>query len=315
MGEKRVIALGFFDGVHVGHKALMDCCCTAAARENAVSCALTFETHPDKLVLAEATKTLYTNEQRVMMLKQIGGVQEVLVLPFDETIMHQSWQDFVVHTLVGQFHACHLVAGHNFRFGYRGQGTAQKLENLCKQLGIGCDIVEDVKVAGEVVSTTRIKFLLEQGQVEKANRLLGHAYEMAGEIQKGQGIGGKTLFPTVNIVPPDYLFTPPFGVYATVVQLHHRRYTGVTNVGIRPTMQDGRGITVETYLFDFDQQAYGEYARVFLLKFLRPETRYANQQLLKAAIANDIETAKRYFGTMHAGDREQLVCTGTIKAK
>ncbi len=294
MDNKRAIALGFFDGVHIGHCALMEACRKAAEKLNCLSTALTFGTHPDTILVDRAFKTLSTNEQRAEMLVRIGGVDEVLTLPFDENVMRQSWKDFVTQTLIGRYKACHLVAGEDFRFGYKGEGTAEKLRAFCNELGIGCDIIPDVTLGGEVISTTLIKKYLSEGDLDKANRMLGHPYEISGVIEHGRGIGSRLLVPTVNIIPPETVFTPPFGVYVTRAEIGGS-HPAVTNIGVRPTFHQHDRWTVETNLLDFSGNAYGESVRIQLLKFLRPERTFASVEDLREAIAEDIRAAKEYF--------------------
>ena len=171
---KRVIALGFFDGVHLGHGALLRRTVERAARLGAISAACTFDTHPAALVSHQAVPMLTTPGDRARLMRELYGIGEVIVLPFDEEMRTMAWDKFVTDYLVGGLHACHLVAGHDYRFGYRGEGTAEKLEALCAQLGLGCDIIPPVKVDGQIVSSTRIRALVEAGDMDAARRFLGH---------------------------------------------------------------------------------------------------------------------------------------------
>ena len=224
MDKKRAMALGFFDGVHIGHQALLDRCRKIGSSEKIRCTALTFDNHPDRLLLNPDIKTLTTNEQRVEMLKRLGKVDEVLLLPFDEAMMHLDWQDFFREILFNKYHACHLVVGENFRFGYKGIGNAAGLLQKCAEYSIGCDIIKDVKINDQTVSSTKIKEFLKQGNLDMANLFLGHAHEIAGKVLRGRGIGSKRLVPTVNMTSEPSILLPPFGVYIAKVFLDGESY-------------------------------------------------------------------------------------------
>lgn len=170
---KRVIALGFFDGVHLGHGALLERAVSRARQLDARACACTFDVHPASLVGGQTVELLTTAQERERLMKERYGVEEVITLPFED-LHRTSWRWFVLRHLVLKWKACHLVAGYDYRFGYRGRGDADKLRRLCRVLGVGCDIIPPVELDGQVVSSTAIRALLAQGQRERAERLLGH---------------------------------------------------------------------------------------------------------------------------------------------
>ncbi|MDP4109306.1 MAG: bifunctional riboflavin kinase/FAD synthetase [Bacillota bacterium] len=294
MKVKRAIALGFFDGVHIGHMSLLKRCCEIAADKDLRSAALTFSSHPDGLVLNSEIKTLSTNEQRVEMLRRIGGVSEVLLLPFDNAMMHFDWRDFFKDILLKKYSASHLISGESFRFGYKGLGTPEKLRTICRENNISCDIVKDVKLDGMTVSSTIVKELIAKGEIEQANRFLGHAHEYTGRVVSGKGIGSKKLVPTINIEVDASVLLPPYGVYISKAYLGETSYMAVTNIGVRPTFSNG-GVTVETNAIGYSGNAYGETARIELLRYLRPEHRFSDAKELLLQIERDITAAKSYF--------------------
>ena len=174
----RVIALGFFDGVHLGHGALLRRVAQAAERTGAVPSACTFDTHPGDVILKSPMPLLSTPEDRAWLMRRCYQIQDVIVAPFDEHMMHMPWRAFVTDYLVGQWGAVHLVAGHDFHFGYKGEGSPERLEGLCRELGLGCDIVPKVEREHITISSTYIRTLVAQGELERAAEFLGHPHTL-----------------------------------------------------------------------------------------------------------------------------------------
>lgn len=293
---KRVIALGFFDGVHVGHRALLDVAKKRAKESNATASALTFEPHPDEIVFGKKTPLLNTPEERKQLMIDRYQMDEMLVLPFDRTVMEMDWQDFVKTVLVERLEAVHLVCGHDYTFGRRGLGNARNLKGLCRELGLGCDVVDKVELLGEEVSSTRIRHLLEQGELETANLLLGRRHFFTGTVVQGKRLGHRLGFPTANVILRSEVLVPAHGVYvATVTLPDGKTCKAVTNVGVRPTVAEGKTVTAESWLLDFDGNLYGKTIQVELCKFLRPERKFSCVEELMTAVRQDGETARRYF--------------------
>lgn len=291
--KKRVIALGFFDGVHLGHGALLRRAVTAARRLDAVSAALTFDHHPRTLTEGGQVPLLNTPEDRATLMRSEYGVEEVEVLPFDRAMMELPWDRFVVEVLVQRFHAIHVVAGHDYRFGHRGEGDPRRLKQLCASLGIGCDIIERVELDGVTVSSTYIRELIGQGDLERACRFLGHPHLLSGEVLTGRRIGRTIGIPTANLTIPPQVIVPAYGVYATRVVTSQGVYSAVTNVGVRPTVGDDRGVTVEPWLLDFQGDMYGKTLSLEFYAYLRPEKKFADlQQLQREILKNAAETRK-----------------------
>ena len=300
---KRVIALGFFDGVHVGHRALLDVAKMRAQARNCTATALTFDPHPNALIFGEKTPLINTLEERRLLMTEQYRMDEMLVLPFDRAFMELDWQDFVKEVLVKRFEAVHLVCGFDYTFGHRGLGNAQNLQDLCKELGLGCDVVNKVELLGTEVSSSRIRALLEQGRVEEANALLGHPHFVSGTVTHGKKLGRILGFPTANLPLGEDRVVPARGVYATRVVCGASVYASVTNVGSRPTVGTSTQITLESHLLDFAGDLYGKTITVEFETFLRPETKFASVEELTAAIRQDAASARAFFSDNKAKPR------------
>lgn len=296
MMERRVIALGFFDGVHRGHAALLNRTREMAQKLGVTSTVLTFENHPDELVFGRKTPLINTLADRRRMIARDYGIQEIISLPFDQEMMHTPWEVFVEELLVRRLKAVHVVCGHDFVFGYRGLGTARKLMQRCNQLGITCDVMDEVLWNGVPVSSTRIRGLLQGGYVEQANELLGHRHFITGTVVYGKQLGRTIGVPTANVRLPEEMLLPALGVYATEVVLEDgRRYQAVTNVGVCPTVEQDTGITIEPWLLDFKGDLYHQYLRIEFSKFLRTERRFRDLDELKTEIHKNAEETRAYY--------------------
>jgi len=285
--DKKIYALGFFDGVHLGHQALLTACRELAEEHGCAAAAVTFTTHPDGLVLGKAPALLNTIEDKTRILCAYG-MADVLALPFDETLMSTPWWEFLEALLARG--AAGFVCGDDFRFGAKGEGTAEKLAAFCKERDLPCAIVPEQVLDGERISSSRIRACLEQGDLEQANRLLGHPMLLTGTVQAGKQLGRALGFPTANLTFPEDLIVPRFGVYACSVSVDADIYYGVANIGTRPTV-DGEGVTIEVHLLDFAGDLYGKEISVAFYKFLRPEQKFASlEELQKEIQKNALET-------------------------
>ncbi len=293
--HNRVIALGFFDGVHKGHGALLRFACQQAERLNAVPAAFTFDTHPNQVILGQTSPLLTTPAERADLMRRLYGIQEIIVARFDDEMMHMNWQDFVTGLLVKRHGAIHLVVGHDYRFGYRGEGTPEKLKELCGRLGIGCDIIPPVEMDGIRISSSYVRTLVAQGEMERALDFLGHPHTLTDQVRHGKKIGTRLGFPTMNLQIPAGCVFPAFGVYATKVWVDGVSYLAATNVGIRPTVGDDRPVTVEGSLIDFSGDLYGKTVRMEFFCRIRPEQKFASLDELRAQIARDVQTVRTYF--------------------
>lgn len=284
MEERIIYALGYFDGVHKGHKALLDICRELAQTQNCQCGTVTFLDHPDALLQGRKPELITTPAQRKELLLQ-QGMENVLVLPFDEKMMRTPWQEFLLF-LLQEHNAAGFVCGTDFRFGKGGEGTADKLHQFCQSHNLVFKAVPQQYIDGIRVSSTHIRSLLQQGKMEEAARFLGRGFAISGTVIRGQQLGRTLGFPTANLLYPEELVRVPFGVYACRVWIDGVAYKAVTNIGTRPTVS-GTGITVESYIIDFSGDLYDRIISVELLKFLRPEQKFDSLQALKEQIALD----------------------------
>lgn len=286
MNQKTIYALGFFDGVHLGHQALLKACRQLAEKHSCRTGVVTFTAHPDALVFGKAPVLLTTSEDRKRLLHALGA-ETVWELPFDKEVMSTHWSDFL--TQLVQAGAEGFVCGDDFRFGAGGVGTAEKLAAFCESRNLPCVIVAEQMMDGERISSTRIRGLLEQGDVTSANRLLGHPHILSAVVTEGKRLGRRLGVPTANLPLPAGVLIPKYGVYATKVMVDGKAYPAVTNIGTRPTV-NGQGVNAESHLLDFTGDLYGKEITVAFYAFLRPEQRFDSLEELKAQIATD--TAK-----------------------
>lgn len=294
--KEKVIALGFFDGVHLGHAALLRRTVEEAARRGVTPAVFTFDRPPKEVLTGTPCPLINSPEDRKDLVRRLFGIREVLMVPFDHEMMTTPWDDFVTNILVGRYHAIHLVAGHDHHFGHKNQGSPELLMEKCRELGLGCDIIPKVEVGGITVSSTYIRRLVEMGQIERANRFLGHPHVLTGTVRHGRGLGSSRLFPTANLIIPPHVLVPSHGVYVTRATLEDgTSYAAVTNVGTRPTVNSGSDITVEACLLDFEGDLYGKTLRVEFFQHLRDEIRFDSLDALKAQIAADADTTRAYF--------------------
>ena len=279
-----VIALGFFDGVHLGHAALLQKARQEADRLGCKAAALTFERHPDEVIFGRKTPLINTLQEREALMRERFGMDEIVTLPFDKAMMQMPWQDFAA-MLEERFDAAAVVCGHDFTFGYQGEGNAERLKAL---LGERCYVIEAVKLDGETVSSTKIRELVRRGEICRANEMLGRPHFLRGTVIHGKHLGRKIGIPTANLLLPEGVVVPCYGVYASMVDGR----PAVTNIGVCPTLDDGEAPTVESRLLDFDGDLYGKTICVELLHYLRPERKFSSVEELKDQILEDTKTTQ-----------------------
>ena len=294
--QPKVIALGFFDGVHLGHGALLRRTAAEAKRRGVRSAVFTWAQPPKEVVSGVPVPLINSPEDRAWLAKNLYGIDEVIMVPFDHEMMTTSWEDFITEILVKRYHAVHLVAGHDHHFGHRNQGTPELLAQKCAQLGLGCDIIPKVELEGVTVSSTYIRTLVEAGDVERAALFLGHRHCLTQTVVHGHRLGRTLGIPTVNLTFPPHVLAPRRGVYITRVYLPDgTSLAGVTNVGTRPTVSEGTAVSVETFLLDFDGDLYGKRIRVEFCRRLRDEQKFDSLEALKAQIRENIRQTRDYF--------------------
>lgn len=291
--NRTVIALGFFDGVHRGHGALLEMTVRRARELDAVPAAFTFDRPPKEVVTGRPVGLINTSEDRRDLMQRLYGIRQVIIAPFDNAMMTMPWQEFINRLLVGTYGAVHLVAGHDYHFGHRNQGDPQKLQARCRELGIGCDIIPQVTLDGITVSSTYIRSLLREGDMLRAEYFMGHPHFLTDVVRHGHRLGHYLGAPTVNMQFAPGVLVPPHGVYAARALLPEGEFPAVTNIGVRPTVSSEPVVTVESHLLGFDGNLYGRTLALEFFDFLRPERRFADLDELGAQIARDGERARQ----------------------
>lgn len=292
------VSLGKFDGVHRGHRLLMEEIKKSSKREGLTSVVFTFSVHPSTLLTPEHARMIYTEDEKRILLEELG-LDVMISYPFTKETLKMTAKNFVSQVLIGKLHAKRIVVGSDFRFGKGRQGDVDMLRQYSRVYGYELVVVDKLKENGQVISSTGIRQLLKSGEMERANALLGSPYFLKGTVVHGNHIGRATFsMPTANIIPGPEKLLPPSGVYATVTTLHGKQEPGITNVGVKPTVGDGYGIGVETNLFGTFEDFYGEEICVSFLKYIRPEQKFDSLQSLTRQMARDKETAESYFATL-----------------
>lgn len=294
MAKKKVMALGFFDGIHIGHAALMNMIIKRAREYDAEPAVLTFDVHPDSLVFKKNVPLINSADDRERILSRCFGIDDVVVVHFSQSVMHMDWKVFI-DELIDDMELCHIVVGHDFKFGYKGLGTAEKLKEYCAQRGVGCDIIPPVCKDGVIVSSTLIRGLIESGEIEKANEYLGRPHTLTDVVRSGYHLGTQMGTPTINMRFPDGVIIPRHGVYAAKAYVDGEEYMSVTNVGVRPTVSEDGGVNVESFLLNFTGNLYGRLVRLDFYKFMRPERKFDDIDELAAQIKHDAESTREYF--------------------
>ena len=283
MKENKIFALGFFDGVHLGHQALLRCGVRLAAEWDCVPAAITFDRHPQSLFMPTPPALINSNADRDALLRGFG-VESIHRLAVNKDVMSTNWRNFLENLLENG--AAGFVCGDDFRFGYQGEGDGEKLKAYCAEKGLPCVIVPEQTLDGVRISSTHIRSLIEAGDMEEAARFLGHPHILSGEVVSGRKIGRTIGVPTANILLPEGVVVPKLGVYACTCRLDGRDYAAVTNIGSRPTVE-GHQVRAESWILDFDGDLYGKKITLEFCKFLRPEQKFASLDELKAQIQQD----------------------------
>ena len=287
------ITIGNFDGVHLGHSEILSRLVERSSRANLRSTVVTFDPHPLRVLRPnDAPALLLTLEQR---LAEIGRtpIETALVLRFDAALASLSAREFVEDIVVHTLRTKAILVGENFRFGHRGAGDVSMLREFGSEFGFAVECIDPVVCRGEVVSSSAIRRAVAEGRVMDALRFLGRPYSLSGEIQSGTGLGRRVVVPTLNLRTEQEL-TPKMGVYATDVRVDVRTFRAVTNVGMRPTF-DGKALTVESHLFDFDEAMSGGAMEVRFWARLRDEMKFSGAEALRTQIFLDIARGRRFF--------------------
>ncbi len=291
--KQTIYALGFFDGVHIGHAALLSACRTLAAEAGVFSGVVTFGAHPDSLVLGNTPHLINAPSDREWLLKTKFHMDTVVTLPFDEGMRMLPWEDFL-HMLREKFGAVGFVCGEDFRFGYRGQGNAALLADYCRKEGLPWAVIPDQTIDGIRVSSTYIREQLETGDMATAVKFLGHPHILTGTVIHGRALGRKLGFPTANLALPEGLAVPRYGVYACSCLVDGLRYPAVTNIGTRPTVE-GHHIRAEAWILDYSGDLYGREITLEFHYFLRPERKFDSLEELQGEIQKNAEETRAFL--------------------
>lgn len=283
------VALGYFDGIHIGHRAVLIKALEAAKDRNLIPVVMLFDIHPRKLVSGTVPPMLMSEEQKRDALLKMG----FRVVDFNfKKAMNFTPEEFSQKVLTEELGAEFVSCGYDYRYGKGGKGNAETLRKALSENGVEVFTLSAVELEGEVVSSTKIRQLISSGEIEKANRMLGKEFSYHILVEKGDGIGHTIGTPTINQYFPEDFIVPKYGVYASRVKVDGKIYPAVTNVGTRPTV-GGTSLRSETCIFDFSGNLYGKKIEVFLLKYLREEKKFSSVEELKKAINKDIENAKK----------------------
>lgn len=289
-----VLTLGVFDGLHLGHQRIMQTVVERARSIGAVPTAITFDPHPRSVLHPDqAPPLLQTLDQRLANFEHLG-IEQAIVIRFDGEFAAQDAGIFLRDTVFERLQAKEVYLGKGFAFGKDRGGNIALLRKLSLELGFVADEVEEVTLRGQRISSSLVRQLLIDGKVNLARRMLGRPYGVEGQIVRGFQRGRTIGFPTANLKPRNRV-VPRYGVYATATLIDGEWHRSITNVGIRPTFEDGKIPSIETFVFDFDGDLYGEVLRVRFLHRIRDERKFSGIDELKVQIERDTNVAKRYF--------------------
>lgn len=281
------VAIGKFDGVHLGHQKLLQEI-VEQKKAGLKACVFTFDPSPSVFFGFSDGKELCTPDEKRRLLEE-AGTDILIEYPLSEKTAGIAPELFVRELLVGKMQAAFLAAGEDLSFGKGGKGNWQLLEKLQPELGYQMKKIEKVSMDGQVISSTYIRRLVEEGRVEEAAAFLGRPYSFEGEVVTGRQIGRTLGFPTVNLEIGTTKLLPPYGVYATTVSWDGKEYQAISNIGEKPTVSEEKKPGIESYLYDFDRNLYGERVKVELLHFRRKERRFSGLEELKAQLERDKE--------------------------
>jgi riboflavin kinase / FMN adenylyltransferase len=298
-----VLTLGVFDGLHLGHQRIMQTVVERSAEIGAVPTAITFDPHPRAVLYPEtAPPLLQTLDQRLANF-EVMGIEQAIVIPFSREFAAQPAEDFLNNIVRDRLHAKEVYLGKGFAFGKGRGGNIDLLRKMSSELGFVADEVDEVQLRGRRISSSAIRSLLAEGCVNLARRMLGRPYGVEGVIMRGNRRGHTIGFPTANLKPHNRVI-PRFGVYATATLIDGTWRRSITNIGIRPTFESDADPSIETYIFDFEGDLYGDVLRVRFLHRIRDEKKFNGIDELKAQINLDSARARNYFS--HQGVRNML---------
>lgn len=285
LGRETVAALGYFDGVHLGHRAVIGAAIAEAQRRSVGSAVLGFDMSARRAA-GKGSLDLVTQSDREALIASLG-VEDYMLINFSD-VADMGCEEFVRKVLgEGCLSALAVCCGADFRFGKGREGDVDRLRELCYEFDIDVLVIDEAELDGAPISTTRIKAAIERGDVASAEEMLGHPYGFELTVERGKKLASRLGFPTINQSFPEGVLPPRFGVYASVATVGSREYDAITNVGVRPTVREDGAVTLETHLFDFKGDVYDRPVRVDLKRFVRDERKFASDSELKAQMLVD----------------------------
>lgn len=290
---KSAIAIGKFDGIHVGHQALLECI-TNMKKNGMQAVVFTFSPSPEEFFRGHTMPVIDTIEEKYNNFEAMG-VDILVEYPLTKESAAISPQDFMQKILLEKLHAGYVVSGTDLSFGNKGLGDAKMLSEFSKANGFLYEVIDKICINNKEVSSTAVRMAIAEGRMEEAAKMLGREYRISGEIVHGRALGRTMQMPTINVIPSKQKLLPPSGVYATITILDDREIKGVTNIGYKPTVSNEMKLGVETHLFDFNEDVYGKHVTVKILHFIRPEMQFSGMDSLAKQIEADCKSAAAYF--------------------
>lgn len=295
------VAIGKFDGVHLGHKKLLEEL-IKQKKNGLLATVFTFDPSPEIYFGYASGKELSTADEKHILFEQMG-VDLLVEFPFNKRTAATAPETFITDILEKRLKARFIAAGPDLSFGDRGRGNFELLSSMASRCGYVTEMIDKVQVGHTVISSTLIRELVSKGEMEKAAQCLGDPYTIRGTVVHGKALGRQIGFPTLNQVPPQEKLLPTYGVYFSRVTVDNSTYRGITNIGVKPTVTDEDKVTVETFLYDFSSDIYGEYAEVELLHHRRPEMKFNGIDELEETMARDIQAGTLYHDELKAQGR------------
>lgn len=294
--RKTILTLGTFDGVHIGHRSIIDKIVEEGKKRNLESVVLTFFPHP-RMVLQQddSLRLLNTIDEKAELLEKLG-LDTLIVHPFSQEFSRLTAEEFVKDVLVEQLNIGKIIIGHDHRFGRNRTATIDDLAEFGKEYGFEVEQISAEVIDNNSVSSTKIRKALENGEIELANSYLGHSYFLTGTVIEGKQLGRKLNFPTANLkIDESYKLIPKIGVYVVEAKIENTIYKGMMSIGYNPTVTESKEINIEVNLFDFDQIIYGKEVRVYLLDRIRDEEKFDSVEILKRQLEKDKEYSLHFF--------------------
>lgn len=292
-----VCGIGNFDGIHLGHQKLVQTIIKHSKSKKLDSLIFTFDPHPSAVLNPNNSARLIMSKDKKKQIMESYGIDHLVFAPFTQKFSRMDYKDFISNILFGKCRAKVIVIGFNYRYGYKGLGTAENLKRVCSEVGVETVIIPQVTHEGNIVSSTFIRSLIEKGDVHSASKYLGRPFAIEGKVIQGKGLGKKLGFPTANISFNKELVLPTKGVYAVLISWNENVYKGVANLGTKPTF-DGKDIVFEVHLFDFCGQLYGEKLEVSFVQKLRSEIKFTTPDDLVKQVQKDMECAKEILNAI-----------------